>query len=45
MMDIKQHQQKLIKQESGISVNEQVAEELDTPVIKKDKKNEIQNSK
>ena len=38
MMDIKQHQQKLIKQESGISVNEQVAEELDTPVIKKDKK-------
>ena len=27
-----------MKQESGISVNEQVAEELHTPVIKKDKK-------
>ena len=45
MMDIKQYQQKLMKQESGISVNEQLAEELHTPVIKKDRKNEIQNSK
>ena len=27
-----------MKQESGISVNEQVAEELHTPVIKRDKK-------